>query len=124
VLLILGALPLEARALRVEINSRADVLNGKAFGDAGTYERIVGRVYFSLPVANPHNRQIVDLGNAENLNDGEVELSSDFIAVRPKDASKGNGSMILEVPNRGRIGILSLIDGGDRDLAFPGVTAH
>jgi hypothetical protein len=117
VLLILAVLPLEARVLRVEITSRADVLNGKAFGDVGVYERIVGRVYFSLPVANPHNRQIVDLGNAVNLKDGEVELSSDFVAVRPKDASKGNGSMILEVPNRGRIAILSLVDGGDRDLA-------
>lgn len=116
-LLIVGALPLEARVLRVEITSRADVLNGEAFGDAGAYERIVGRVYFSLPIANPHNRQIVDLGNAVNLKDGAVELSSDFIAVRPKDASKGNGSMILEVPNRGRNSILSLVDGGDGDLA-------
>jgi len=116
-LLISAALPLEARVLRVEIVSRADVLNGKAFGDVGAYERIVGRVYFSLAVGNSHNRQIVDLGNAVNLHDGEVEFSSDFVAVRPKDASKGNGSMILEVPNRGRAAILSLVDGGDRDLA-------
>ena len=116
-LLILAALPLEARVLRVEIVSRADVLNGKAFGDVGSYERIVGRVYFSLAIGNSHNRQIVDLGNAVNLHDGEVEFSSDFVAVRPKDASKGNGSMILEVPNRGRIAILSLVDSGDRDLA-------
>ena len=116
-LLIFAALPLEARVLRVEIVSRADVLNGKAFGDVGAYERIVGRVYFSLAVGNSHNRQIVDLGNAVNLSDGEVEFSSDFVAVRPKDASKGNGSMILEVPNRGRAAILSLVDGGDRDLA-------
>ena len=26
----------------------------------GAYERITGRVYFSLPVANPHNPRIVD----------------------------------------------------------------
>jgi len=113
----LTALSLHARVTRVEIASRSDVLNGKAFGDAGAYERITGRVYFSLPVDNPHNRGIVDLGNAVNLKDGEVEFSSDFIAVRPKDASKGNGSMLLEVPNRGRSGILSLVDGGDRDVA-------
>jgi len=31
----------------------------------------------------------------------EVEFSADFIAFRPKDARKGNGSMLLEVPNRG-----------------------
>jgi len=115
--LALTILPLHARVLRVEIASRTDVLGGKQFGDAGSYERIVGRVYFSLPVANPHNQRIVDLGNAVNLKNGEVEFSSDFIAVRPKDAHRGNGSMLLEVPNRGRGRIIGLVDGGDWDLA-------
>jgi hypothetical protein len=113
----LVVLPLNARVLRVEIASRADVLNGKQFGEAGAYERITGRVYFSLPFANSHNMRIVDLGNAVNLKNGEVEFSSDFVAVRPKDAHKGNGSMLLEVPNRGRARILSLVDGGDQDLS-------
>jgi len=111
------ALPLDARVTRVEIASRTDVLSGKAFGAAGAYERITGRVYFSLEVANPHNRGIVDLKNAMNLKNGEVEFSSDFIAVRPKDASKGNGSLLLEVPNRGRSRILAVVDGGNWDLA-------
>jgi hypothetical protein len=108
---------LHARVTRVEISSRHDVLRGKTFGEAGAYERIVGRVYFSIPVANPQNQRIVDLANAENLKNGEVEFSADFVAVRPKDAHKGNGSMLLEVPNRGHSRILSLVDGGDEDLA-------
>jgi hypothetical protein len=108
---------LYARVTRVEISSRHDVLGGKTFGDAGAYERVVGRVYFSVPVANPHNQRIVDLGNAENLKNGEVEFSADFVAVRPKDVHKGNGSMLLEIPNRGHSRILSLVDGGDEDLA-------
>ena len=119
-LVLLAALivpSLHARVLRVEVTSRADVLNGKQFGIAGSYERITGRVYFSLPIANPHNQLIVDLSNAVNLKDGEVEFSSDFIAVRPKDPQKGNGSMILEVPNRGHARLLSLVDGGDLNLA-------
>ena len=111
------AVPLNARVLRVETNTRTDVLGGKEFGNAGGYERITGRAYFSLPVANPHNRRIVDLNNAVNVKNGEVEFSADFIAVRPKDAHKGNGSLLLEVPNRGRGRILSLVDGGDWDLA-------
>lgn len=110
-------LPLSARVLRVETSTRTDVLGGKEFGNSGAYERITGRVYFSLPVANPHNRRIVDLSNAVNLKNGEVEFSADFIAVRPRDAHKGNGSLLLEVPNRGRGRILSLVDGGDWDLA-------
>ena len=98
--LLLAVFPLHARVLRVEVATRTDVLDGQSFANAGPYERITGRVYFSLPVANPHNKQIVDLANAVNLKDGEVEFSSEFIAVRPKDANKGNGSMILDVPNR------------------------
>lgn len=108
---------LHARVTRVEISSRRDVLGGKTFGEAGAYERIVGRVYFSIRVANPHNQRIVDLALAENLKDGEVEFSADFVCVRPKDSKKGNGSLLLEVPNRGHPRILSLVDGGDEDLS-------
>jgi hypothetical protein len=106
-----------ARVTRVEISSRHDVLEGKSFGNVGAYERIVGRVYFSIPISNPHNQRIVDLPNAVNLKNGEVEFSADFVAVRPKDSKKGNGSLLLEVPNRGHSRILSLVDGGDEDLS-------
>jgi hypothetical protein len=108
---------LPARVTHVEISSRTDVLDAKPFGESGPYERITGRVYFAVPVANIHNRPIVDLANAVNLQNGEVEFSADFIAVRTKDASKGNGTLLLENPNRGRPRILSLVDGGDEDLA-------
>jgi hypothetical protein len=109
--------PLEARVTRVEIASRVDVLDGQAFGRPGAYERVAGRVYFSLSVANAHNRRIVDLEKAVNLNDGEVEVSAEFVALRPKDPTKGNGSMILEVPNRGKPRITGLVQGGDWDLS-------
>lgn len=108
---------LQARVTRVEITSRADILGGKSFGDSGPYERITGRVYFSLPITNVHNQRIVDLSRAVNLKSGEVEFSSDFIAVRPKDPHRGNGSMLLEVPNRGYSRIISLVDGGDWDVS-------
>jgi hypothetical protein len=108
---------LNAKVVRVEIASRGDILNGRRFGDAGAYERITGRVYFSLAVANPHNRRIVDLDNAVNLENGEVEFCSDFMAIRPKDPQKGNCSLLLEVPNRGRSRIIGLLDGGDWNLA-------
>jgi len=112
-LLLLLALPLHARVVRVEISSRQDVLGGKDFGDAGSYERITGQVYFSVSVANRHNLRIVDLKNAVNLKNGEVEFSANFMALRPKDPRKGNGSMILENPNRGHSRIVVLVDGGD-----------
>lgn len=114
---LLALTSVNARVVRVEITSRTDILYGKSLGEAGAYERIAGRLYFSVPVANPHNRRIVDLGNAVNLKNGEVEFSADFIAVRPKDPHKGNGSMLLENPNRGHSRILAIVDGGDWDAA-------
>jgi len=116
-LVLIASFPLHARVIRVEISNRQDVLNGKAFGDAGSYERLTGRIYFSLSVSNPHNRRIVDLTYAVNLKNGEVEFSSNFMALRPKDPHKGNGSLILENPNRGRGRIVSLVDGGDWDAS-------
>jgi hypothetical protein len=108
---------LEARVVRVEINTRQDISNGKVFGNVGTYERITGRIFFSVPVANPHNRGIVDLENAVNLSQGAVEFSADFMALRPKSSNKSNGSLLLEIPNRGHGRIIGLIDGGDWNAA-------
>jgi alpha/beta hydrolase family protein len=117
-LVLLGLVSLlEARVVRVDIASREDVLGGQPFGDGGAYERITGRVYFSVAVANKHNRGIVDLENAVNLKDGEVEFWSDFLLVRPKEAAHGNGTLLLEVPNRGHPRILSVVDGGSEDLS-------
>jgi Alpha/beta hydrolase domain len=112
--------PLSAKVLRVEVTSRADVLNGQSFGSAGAYEHLAGKVYFSVAVANPHNRRIVDLAHAVNLKNGEVAFSADFSTIRPKNAAKGNGSMILEIPNRGHGGIIRIVDGGDAALKDPG----
>src|SRR5713226_9501234 len=75
-LVFLLAVPyLRARVTHVEITSRTDVLDARPFGESGPYERIAGRVYFAAPVANIHNQPIVDLANAVNLRNGEVEFS-------------------------------------------------
>jgi hypothetical protein len=99
--------------LRVEVSSCEDVLGGAVFGSSGAYERITGRVIFSVTVANPHNRQIVDLDHAVNLKGGAVEFSADVIILRPKNPARGNGTLLLEVPNRGRARIVRMLDGGD-----------
>src|SRR6266478_7419950 len=119
--------PLSARVVRVEITSRTDINNGKAFGLAGPYEKIVGRVYFAVDPANPHNRQIVDLDKAPRNAQGEVEFSADLYLLKPKDMAKGNHAVLFEVSNRGGRGILSLVNGrngefGDGFLMRQGYT--
>jgi hypothetical protein len=102
----------EAHVTRVEIISRADVQDGRAFGLAGAYERIIGRVYFSVDPANTRNRQIVDLDKAPRNAQGEVEFSADLYLFKPKDMNKGNNAVLFEVSNRGGRGILRLLNGG------------
>ncbi len=116
VLQLVFLVSLDAEVVRTEIISRNDVLEGRQFGKTGAYERITGRVYFSVKVGDSHNQGIVDLDKAENAKDGAVEFSSDFVAVRPKNTARCNGSTLLEIPNRGSSRILSIVDGGDWDL--------
>lgn len=104
-----------ARVVRVEITSRAEVQQGKPFGDAGAYEKIVGRVYFAVDPANQHNRQIVDLDKAPRNAHGEVEFSADLYLLKPKNIAKGNHAVLFEVSNRGRRGILSLVNGRENE---------
>jgi Alpha/beta hydrolase domain len=103
----------EAHVTRVEILSRADVQDGRAFGLAGAYERIIGRVYFAVGPENIHNRQIVDLDKAPRNAQGEVEFSADLYLYKPKDMNKGNNAVLFEVSNRGGRGILRLVNGGN-----------
>jgi len=106
------ALPLFGRVSRVEVQRRDEVLAGKSWGSAGQYEKLVGRVYFKVNPGDPHNRAIVDLDKAERNSSGEVEFSADFYILRPKDPSRGNGVLLLEISNRGGKGILSIVNGG------------
>lgn len=79
-----------ARVARVEIISRSDIQEAKPFGNTGAYEKIVGRVYFAVDPANPHNLQIVDLDKAPRNAHGEVEFSSDLYLLKLKEMAKGN----------------------------------
>ncbi|HEY6308282.1 MAG TPA: alpha/beta hydrolase domain-containing protein [Candidatus Angelobacter sp.] len=112
-LLVCLAAAAQARVVRVEILSRSDVQDGKAFGAAGAYERITGRVYFAVNPANIHNRQIVDLDKAARNAQGEVEFSADLYLLKPKEMNRGNGAVLFEVSNRGGKGILRLVNGGN-----------
>ena len=103
------AIPSSAHVDHVAVAKRADVLAGKSWGAYGSYEKLSGRVYFAVDPSNPHNRQIVDLGLAPRDGKGEVEFSADFYILRPKNG--GNGSLLLEVPNRGGKGLLSVVQG-------------
>src|SRR5712691_4765445 len=106
-LLALAPAMIRAEVTRVEISSRQDVLGGKAFGDTGAYEKLVGKVYFAVAPDNPHNRIIADIDKAPRNSQGKVEFSSDLFILKPKDAARGNGVLFFDVVNRGNKQLLS-----------------
>ncbi|HEY6385349.1 MAG TPA: alpha/beta hydrolase domain-containing protein [Candidatus Acidoferrum sp.] len=111
VIFVFFAAAADAHVTRVEIISRTDIRDGRAFGLAGAYEKIVGRVYFAVNPDNLYNRLIVDLDKAPRNAQGEVEFSADLYLLKPKDMNKGNNSVLFEVSNRGGKGILRLVNG-------------
>jgi Alpha/beta hydrolase domain len=110
-ILVFTAANVHAGVVRVEVSSREDIAGGNPFGPAGAYERIIGRVYFTVNPANLHNRRIVDLDKAPRNSKGEVEFSADLYLLKPKDMSKGNGAVLFEVSNRGGRGIVRIVNG-------------
>jgi Alpha/beta hydrolase domain len=106
----------QARVVDLQVTNRADVAGGKSFGTVGPYEKIVGKVRYAVRIDNPHNQRIVDLDLAPRNAAGEVEFSADFFLLRPKDASRGNGAMIVEIPNRGGKGIVAIVNGARGSL--------
>ena len=104
--------PALADVTRLEIARREVVLQGRAFGAAGPYEKLVGTVHFALDPSAPRNQHIVDLGLAPRNARGLVEFSADVYVLKPVDPAKGNGRLLYEAGNRGTKRILPVFQNG------------
>ncbi|MDE2964460.1 MAG: hypothetical protein OXU26_11135, partial [Acidobacteriota bacterium] len=118
--LLLGQLAVAA-VVGVEVRGRSEVLHGRSFGAAGTYEKIHGKVLFEVDPRLEQNRIICDIDLAPRNGRGKVEFSSDFYLIRPAGAGKGNGTVLYEVCNRGRKGMLGMFSRAtsSRELTTP-----
>ena len=94
---MLIATPVYADVVKVEVKSRADVVAGKAFGATGPYEKVAGTIHFAIDPKNSANQIITDIDKAPKNAAGKVEFSSDFYLIKPKDPSRGNGTVLYEV---------------------------
>jgi len=101
----------DAGVRRLRIERRETILNGQAFGAAGPYEKLVGKVDFTLDPALPRNFSIVDLNLAPRNAQGLVEFSADFYLIKPVDPGRGNGKLFYEAGNRGTKRILPTFQG-------------
>src|SRR5258706_8654284 len=91
-----------AEVSRLGVLSRRDVAAGRSFGSAGPYEQITGRLYFLIDPSNKRNQVVTDLDKATRNATGKIELSTDLVILKPRDASRGNGIALFDIVNRGR----------------------
>ena len=104
----------QARLVSLSIERREVVLDGRAFGLAGPYEKLVGTAHFAVDPDLPQNQIIVDLKLAPRNVHGEVEFSSDFYLLKPVDPSRSNGRLFYEAGNRGSKRILQIFQKASR----------
>jgi hypothetical protein len=97
----------EGAVKKIYLEERTDVLEGRAFGKAGPYERITAKVHFAVNPALAANRQVRDLALAPVNGDGLVEFTADLYVLKPRDPARGNGVLLYEVSNRGNKGLLN-----------------
>jgi alpha/beta hydrolase family protein len=93
-------------------HKRETFAGGATFGASGTYERIEGVASGTLDPAHPANLGIALLNRAARDPDGLVEYKTAYILLRPTDPTLGNGRLIYEVNNRGRIMMLANLCAG------------
>ncbi|KMO17939.1 alpha/beta hydrolase domain-containing protein [Methylobacterium platani] len=96
------AWPAAARITAIEVTSVEPFADGAAFGEAGAYERVVGTARGELDPADPANAGITDIALAPRNARGLVEYATDLFLLRPKEPGRGSGTLLFEVPNRGR----------------------
>jgi hypothetical protein len=112
-----------AEVTKVTINSKTPLLDGQAFGNTGSYEKLVGTIEFALDPSDPHNKAIADLEHAATQPDGKVHFTADLFVLQPADRTKGNGVLLFEISNRGTKGMLGRFNRAQNNVD-PTTAAH
>ena len=111
----------EARITRIVITStQSPAFGGASFGNVGQYEQLDGTAYGEVDPKDPLNAVITDIELAPRNSRGNVEYSMDISILKPIDMSRGNGTLIYDVVNRGSKGITNLNIGGNATNAGDG----
>ena len=94
-------LPLQARITRIVIDrTESPTFRGESFGDAGQYEKLVGRAYGEISPFHPLNGGITDIMLAPR-DGGYVQYMTTFYLLKPVDKRRSNGLLFYSAPNRG-----------------------
>jgi hypothetical protein len=113
VCLVLGSSAAFGEVAKVTVANRVTVAGGQAFGTTGPYEKLTGTIEFALDPKEPHNARVTDLDRAGRASDGRVHFTSTMMVLKPVDPAKGNGVLLFEAINRGRLGLLDRFNSAD-----------
>ena len=91
-----------SRIVSLDITSRSPAFGGRSFGDVGAYEILLGTATAVADPAAALNAGIVDLDKAPRNAAGLVEYTFEIDILKPVDITKGNGTLVYEINNRGR----------------------
>lgn len=111
--LLFCALPPAHPAVKhIYVVERTDVVNSR-------YERVIAKAHFSLDPSLPANRIITDIDLAPKNEEGNVTFTADLYVLKPRNPVEGNGTVLFEVSNRGRKGMISMFNRGARGSSDP-----
>ena len=113
---LLPSLAAHAEVIRFEVLQSVPAFEGRSFGSVGPYVKITARATIAVDPADPRNAVIADIDKAPRDESGLVEATADVVLLRPADPLRANGTLLVDVPNRGSKLAPQLFD----DAAKPG----
>src|SRR5260221_2508922 len=114
---VLYSLSAHAEEIRFEVQQSGPAFEGRSFGGVGTYVKITGRATIAVDPADPRNSIIADIDKAPRDERGLDDAPADVVLLRPADPLRGNGTLLVDIPNRGTKLAPQLFD----DSVKPGV---
>ena len=105
-----------AELVRFDVIETVPAFEGRHFEGVGVYQRITARATIAVDPNDGRNAGIVDIEKAARNPSGRVEAVADVVILKPVKPELGNGSLLVDIPNRGRKLAPQLFD----DAAQPG----
>ena len=82
-------------------NVDAPTFDARDFGAVGRYEKLSGKAFGEIDPADPLNAGITYIQDAPRNERGRVEYVIDISILKPIESSRGNGTLLYDVVNRG-----------------------
>jgi len=99
---LLVSASVHAEVIRFEVLQSAPAFEGRSFGNVGAYVKITARATIAVDPTDPKNAVIADIDQAPRDDKGRVEATADVVLLRPADPLRANGTLLVDIPNRGR----------------------